>query len=1102
MRAESSGLKLGLAVLLTVLGPLEAVRPANAADLQSLSMREAVELSLGRDPGLREARTTVRQKQVELEQAHYAQKSEEEKAAGLFAKPRNLSQQLQTRMKVPQAQMQLTVAREQLRQKTVEAGNETEKAYLQVYQAAQAEEKARAGWDEAQKRLDAVRQKLKYGLAKQTDREAAEQGLEQAASAYKQAQLSVKGTRLALGAKVGVSLERPFAMTFEPVYADLSERTLPGYIAKALETNTALIQDVQSRRLADENLNVTRNLYSSKFGAGRMKALDRMFGGPDIDMDLFAAQYEGLLEQVRQDWEGYYWILLPIPKKLFQGEFDGLRYLDDLRNGLPLAAMEQGKAAQKEKESRAGVIAAVRQTYLDAKGAEEAYAQALRNRDAAADALGKAESKRKLGLSPEEELDGAKEAFAASDALVLSAQIAYRGAIGKLNTDTGGAVEGTYRQGVLPYEQIDDGLSPVAPLPDKRSSGKWTVRPAVGELLSEFEPSPDKRLQATEYALFDANGAIIGGRTKAGKPLRLLSLYVAQPERLKLVLYRGDDTIGEAQLEGSASLGTFTLKPVTAGAPAATSGKPESAAVLIGTVQIALNALTPQLYNAAAASVKESGQGILYSADGKVWFDTERLTDASALSDPTGGAALTAEQRAKVRVTMEVSGEEGLRSLLTAAELEQQLAALGKQVEQLEADKKEAADNGKAGLLAGLATQIEDAKARIAMLKAVKDGDAGAALKNMTLINNPEALLAKLAEENAGNGGGTKGGNGGGKDGGGGSGPGTPSGSGPGAGESSGTGSGADPGPGTSAGSGPGAADADELQRLADKRHAELQAAIAAGNGAAALQAVEAWLEANGKAVDAGNGTTEGLAVLAQAAAAVKTELGKAVQSGDAPKAESLSGTLHSMNAAAGQLAIEQLFAELESVETLLNEVAAGTAPPGTAAAEAQAQIADLLERQRTELLRQAVAKQKEAYSEAELQALGQLAEQLKAEAGEGSEALPPPHLLSPTVSVKLAAPPMLLDGQAFIPLRAVSESFGAAVDWDGATMTATVSTGYGTAECTIGSVLAYVDGAPVALDTPPQLLAGFTYVPLRFLAEAIGLQVVWNDKTGTIELY
>jgi hypothetical protein len=290
---------------------------------------------------------------------------------------------------------------------------------------------------------------------------------------------------------------------------------------------------------------------------------------------------------------------------------------------------------------------------------------------------------------------------------------------------------------------------------------------------------------------------------------------------------------------------------------------------------------------------------------------------------------------------------------------------------------------------------------------------------------------------------------------------------------------------------------------LGESQQAAVQSAVAAGDAAAALKAIEALMETKAKAADVANGITEGLAVLAQAEAAMNADKKKAEAAGDQEKAAAVARTLDAVKAAALQMEKELLFAEMESIVVLIDALATEPAPePGSAAAAVLAQLTEQLETKQTGLLEQIVEKQKAAYSEEQLQTLSQLAEQIQADTSGQVETLPAQNLISPTIAIKLDIPPVIRDGNAFIPLRAVSESFGAAVDWDEETMTATVSTEYGTIECTIGNPVAYLNGEPVMPEKPPELIAERTFVPLRFLAESIGLEVVWNDSTKTIELY
>lgn len=91
------------------------------------------------------------------------------------------------------------------------------------------------------------------------------------------------------------------------------------------------------------------------------------------------------------------------------------------------------------------------------------------------------------------------------------------------------------------------------------------------------------------------------------------------------------------------------------------------------------------------------------------------------------------------------------------------------------------------------------------------------------------------------------------------------------------------------------------------------------------------------------------------------------------------------------------------------------------------------------------------------------------------------------------AVQPARIQGRVLIPLRAVVESLGAEVKWDGATQTVRGFKGEKEFQLQINSRYAQVNGKPITLEVPAQMMSGTTMVPLRFVAEALGAEVEWN---------
>lgn len=116
------------------------------------------------------------------------------------------------------------------------------------------------------------------------------------------------------------------------------------------------------------------------------------------------------------------------------------------------------------------------------------------------------------------------------------------------------------------------------------------------------------------------------------------------------------------------------------------------------------------------------------------------------------------------------------------------------------------------------------------------------------------------------------------------------------------------------------------------------------------------------------------------------------------------------------------------------------------------------------------------------------------------------PAAAQPTVTVDgqtlaFDVPPAVEQGRTLVPLRAIFEALGADVAWDSATQTVTGTRGATTVRLTIGSTTAYVSGQAVTLDVPGKIVDGRTLVPLRFVGEGLGADVVYDGATGRITI-
>lgn len=89
---------------------------------------------------------------------------------------------------------------------------------------------------------------------------------------------------------------------------------------------------------------------------------------------------------------------------------------------------------------------------------------------------------------------------------------------------------------------------------------------------------------------------------------------------------------------------------------------------------------------------------------------------------------------------------------------------------------------------------------------------------------------------------------------------------------------------------------------------------------------------------------------------------------------------------------------------------------------------------------------------------------------------------------------PKRIGGRVLVPLRGVLEKIGATVTWNPDMKAIHAERGTSKIDLKIGERVATVDGRTVTLDAPAVILSGSTMVPLRFMGEALGAQVVYEE--------
>ncbi len=105
-----------------------------------------------------------------------------------------------------------------------------------------------------------------------------------------------------------------------------------------------------------------------------------------------------------------------------------------------------------------------------------------------------------------------------------------------------------------------------------------------------------------------------------------------------------------------------------------------------------------------------------------------------------------------------------------------------------------------------------------------------------------------------------------------------------------------------------------------------------------------------------------------------------------------------------------------------------------------------------------------------------------------------------------LDSPPIIKNSRTLLPIRAVVEAMGGTVAWSEAKKQVAINYKDNSIVLIINNNIAVVNGAVKQIDennpnVVPEIINGRTMLPLRFVAESLGCQVSWDDKTKTITI-
>jgi hypothetical protein len=93
----------------------------------------------------------------------------------------------------------------------------------------------------------------------------------------------------------------------------------------------------------------------------------------------------------------------------------------------------------------------------------------------------------------------------------------------------------------------------------------------------------------------------------------------------------------------------------------------------------------------------------------------------------------------------------------------------------------------------------------------------------------------------------------------------------------------------------------------------------------------------------------------------------------------------------------------------------------------------------------------------------------------------------------------VIINNRTYVPIRALVESAGANVGWDSGARQVTINYGNYMLDMWIDNRTIIVNGLEQRLEVAPRIINNRTMVPLRFVAELLGMDVAWDSATSTV---
>ena len=114
----------------------------------------------------------------------------------------------------------------------------------------------------------------------------------------------------------------------------------------------------------------------------------------------------------------------------------------------------------------------------------------------------------------------------------------------------------------------------------------------------------------------------------------------------------------------------------------------------------------------------------------------------------------------------------------------------------------------------------------------------------------------------------------------------------------------------------------------------------------------------------------------------------------------------------------------------------------------------------------------------------------------------PPVTVLVDGHALTFDQPPVIQDDRTLVPMRAIFQALGAQVFWEESSQTVTALAAQDTLQFRIGDAGLYKNGQlAYTMAVPAQIINERTLVPVRAIAESFGAAVSWDEPSYTVTI-